>query len=419
MAKFRIEGGHPLNGIIKTAGNKNAALPIIAATALTTETCLLKNVPEIRDVHVMLNLLRNLGKTVSRIKSSVYEISGQIQNNRLPRDLAGNLRASILLIGGFLPVTKEIILPPPGGCVIGRRKMDTHFDVVKAFGGKVVLSEDDFILQASKLNPGHVLLMEASVTATGNALLLSSAIEGKSVIENAACEPHIADLCQVLVKMGAKIDGIGSNRLQIRGNTKLHGFEHSVVPDHIEAGTFAIASASLNSSLIIQDAVKSHLQMTILHLNRMNVKAEFKDDNTLSIQPSKLISRSGKIQVGVWPAFPTDLMSPMIVLATQAEGMTLCHDWMYESRMFFVDKLSIMGANIIQCDPHRVIVHGPTPLKGQELSSPDIRAGIALVIAAMIAHGTSIIDRAELIDRGYEQIDKRFSAIGAKIERIN
>ncbi len=419
MAKFRIEGGHPLSGTIKTAGNKNAALPIIAATALTAETCVLKNVPEIRDVHAMLNLLRNLGKTVTRVEPSVYEISGHIQGNRLTRELAGNLRASILLIGGLLPVTKEVVLPPPGGCVIGRRKVNTHFEVVQAFGGKVVSSEDDFILQASELTPARVLLTEASVTATGNALLLSATIEGESVIENAACEPHIADLCHVLIKMGAKIDGVGSNRLRIYGNARLHGFEHSVVPDHIEAGTFAVAAACLNSPLVIHDAVKAHLQMTVFHLKQMNVNAKFLDDNTLSLQPSKLISRSEKVQVGVWPAFPTDLMSPMIVLATQAEGMTLCHDWMYESRMFFVDKLSIMGANIIQCDPHRVIVHGPTPLKGQELSSPDIRAGIALVIAAMLAQGESIIDRAELIDRGYEQIDKRLSAIGAKIERLD
>ncbi|MHB2149113.1 UDP-N-acetylglucosamine 1-carboxyvinyltransferase [Calditrichota bacterium LG25] len=419
MARFLITGEQQLQGEIKTAGNKNAALPIIAATLLTEESCILRNMPEIRDVHAMLALLKSVGKKVERLEPNVYRISGGVNTRQLPYEMGTNLRASILFLGGLLPVTGEVHLPPPGGCVIGRRNLDAHFDVAASFGAQVEFDGNVYLFRAAGLLPAHIWLREASVTATANALLIAARTAGQSVIENAACEPHIGDLCSVLTKMGAQIKGIGSNKLQIIGRERLTGFEHDIVPDHIEAGTFAITAACLQSELVIHNALQEHLRMIAFHLQQMNVDLQFIDDRTLQIKPSKLISKAGKVQVGLWPGFPTDLMSPMIVLATQAQGMTLCHDWMYESRMFFIDKLSIMGANAILCDPHRVIVHGPARLKGQELSSPDIRAGIALLIAAMAARGQSVIDRIELIDRGYENIDLRLNKVGADIKRMD
>jgi UDP-N-acetylglucosamine 1-carboxyvinyltransferase len=418
MSKFVIEGGKSLKGEIYVAGNKNAALPIIAATVLTDETCVLENLPEIRDVHVMLELLKDIGKSVVRTSPMVYKISGSISKTEIDQKFASKLRASVLLLGAMLVKAKEVLLPPPGGCVIGRRNLNTHFEICEAFGSQVDIDDKGYRASVLKPHPGEIFLKEQSVTGTGNALLISSGIPGKTVIENAASEPHIGDLVNVLLKMGAEISGSGTNRLQINGVANLKGFQHRIVSDHIEAGTLAIAAACTQSELIIHEANKKHLVMTDFYLKQMNVKSEFIDEKTLQIKPSDLIARIKKIQVGLWPGFPTDLMSPFIVLATQTKGTTLCHDWMYESRMFFVDKLSIMGAEIVQCDPHRVIVTGPSKLRGQELSSPDIRAGIALVIAALSARGKSTIDRVELIDRGYMEIEKRLSGIGASIKRI-
>ena len=419
MSKFIIEGGKPLNGEIYIAGNKNAALPIIAATVLTDETCVLENLPEIRDVQVMLELLKDIGKKVERTGPMTYKISGSISKTKIDKKYASKLRASVLLLGAMLVKAKEVLLPPPGGCVIGRRNLDTHFEICEAFGGKISIDEEGYHASVLKPHPAEIFLKEQSVTGTGNALLIASGIPGKTVIENSASEPHIVDLVDVLSKMGANINGGGTNRLQINGNKNLKGFQHRIVADHIEAGTIAIAAACTHSELIIHEANKKHLVMTDFYLKQMNVNSEFLDEKTLLIKPSDLIAKIKKIQVGLWPGFPTDLMSPFIVLATQTKGTTLCHDWMYESRMFFVDKLSIMGAEIVQCDPHRVIVTGPSKLRGQELSSPDIRAGIALVIAALSAKGESVIDRVELIDRGYMEIEKRLGSIGASVKRVD
>ena len=419
MTKFIIEGQNPLRGEITVAGNKNSALPIIAATVLTDEECIIENLPAIRDVQVMLELLKDLGKNVKREAANVYRISGSINKINLDENLAGSLRASILYLSVILARAGEIEMPPPGGCVIGRRNTDSHFDVIEAFGAEIKTNEKSYTAQLTNPAPACIFFKEASVTATENAMLLASTIAGQTTIDNAACEPHVTDLACVLKKMGAVIEGEGSNRLRINGAKNLKGFQHRVMPDHIEAGTFAIAAACTKGELVIHDAYKEHLYMTEHYLRQMGVDLKFPDQRTLVVRPSKLVSGVKKIQVGLWPAFPTDLMSPMIVLATQAQGSTLCHDWMYESRMFFVDKLIIMGAEITQCDPHRVLVSGPTGLRGQELSSPDIRAGIALVIAALTAKGTSKIDRVELIDRGYEDIAVRFNSVGANIIRQN
>jgi UDP-N-acetylglucosamine 1-carboxyvinyltransferase len=418
MAKFVIKGGNALNGEITVAGNKNSALPIIAATVLTDQECVLQNVPRIRDVHVMLEILEGIGKNVEFKEKNTCVIKGDVSRSALQKSETGRLRASILYLGGLLMRTGEVYLPPPGGCVIGRRKLDSHFDVLEAFGAKLETDEDGFKAISSQMKPVTLFLKEASVTATENAMLIAAAVSGTSVIENAASEPHVADLGKVLIKMGADVSGLGTNRLQISGKKDLDGFTHSIMPDQIEAGTFAIAAACTGGELLIYEAEQEHLQMTNYFLEQMGVRFETPDDRTMRILPSKLVSKIKKIQVGLWPGFPTDLMSPMIVLATQAEGTTLCHDWMYESRMFFVDKLILMGANITQCDPHRVLVSGPTQLRGQELSSPDIRAGIALVIAALSAGGTSEINQVELVDRGYEDIDNRLKASGADIIRI-
>jgi UDP-N-acetylglucosamine 1-carboxyvinyltransferase len=308
-------------------------------------------------------------------------------------------------------------MTPPGGCVIGRRNVDSHFEVVEAFGGDLQIAEKKYTAVLLKPKGATIFLKETSVTATENAMLLAAGVAEKSIITNAAAEPHVDDLAQVLNKMGADVTGSGTNSITVSGTNSLHGFTHRIMPDHIEAGTFAIAAAATGGDLVIHDARREHLQITAYILDKMNVSCHFLDENNLHIKPSQLKSSIKKIQVGTWPGFPTDLMSPMIVLATQCEGVTLCHDWMYESRMFFVDKLIAMGAQITLCDPHRALVAGPTQLKGQRLSSPDIRAGVALVIAAISARGTSHIDNAELIDRGYENIVKRLNNIGAKITR--
>ena len=418
MSKFRIEGNTPLQGEITVAGNKNAALPIIAATVLTDELCHIDNLPDILDVQTMLTILRDLGKQVKIVGENAIEISGSINKNSIDEPLARRLRASILYLGGLLNRTGAVQIAPPGGCVIGRRNIDSHFDVFRSFGAAVTISEKKYQLQLGKTQPVKLFLKESSVTATENALIFAAALPETSIIENAASESHVADLCLVLKKMGAGIDGEGTNKLIVKGQKKLSGFRHTVVADHIEAGTFAIAAACTGGEITIHQAIKDHLIMCEYYLNMIGVQLHFPDQHTLQVNTSKLISKGLKYQTGLWPAFPTDLMSPMIVLATQAEGTTLCHDWMYESRMFFVDKLIVMGAQITQCDPHRVLVSGPTKLRGQELSSPDIRAGIALVIAALTANGTSIIDRAELIDRGYENITTRLQNLGATIERL-
>ncbi len=418
MSKFIIEGDHPLQGEITVAGNKNAALPIIAATVLTDEECLLENVPDIRDVHAMLDILRDLGKEVEALSANCYRITGAVRHTTPSRERVQRLRASILYLGALLGKAGEARIAPPGGCVIGRRHVSPHFEALRALGAEITITEEYYEATVQQRKAATAFLTEASVTATENALLFAAASPREMHIENAACEPHVADLARVLEKMGATIQGIGSNRLRIVGTEQLRGFRHRLVTDHIETGTFAILAACTGSEITIRCAGREHNRMVDYYLKRMGVGLHYSGDGErLRVKPGKLVAPGVKIQVGLWPNFPTDLMSPMICLATQAEGTTLCHDWMFESRMFFVDKLIIMGANITLCDPHRALVTGPTRLRGQNLTSPDIRAGIALVIAALSARRTSVIDNAELVDRGYENIVGRLQALGAHITR--
>ena len=420
MSKFVIRGGIPLHGEVTIAGNKNAALPIIAATVLTDAPCTLENVPDIRDVDAILDIVENLGKKVKRIAPNTVEISGTVRSSHPADELARRLRASILFMGALLAKTGEAFMAPPGGCVIGRRGLESHFAAFEKMGAKVELRDNVYYVSGKNESPVTVYLPEPSVTATENILLVAASLESETTIYNAACEPHISDLAHVLVKMGARIEGIDSNRLKIQGTKKPGGFTHRIVPDYIETGTFSIAAAATNGIIRMHDVRQEQMVMTDYHLKKLAVNSNYKNEHELEVKRAAvppMLSR--KVQVGPWPGFPTDLMSPLIVLATQIAGTTLSHDWMFESRMFFVDKLIVMGAEVTLCDPHRGLVTGATPLRGQNLSSPDIRAGIALVIAALAARGESVIDRAELVDRGYENIVERLQKLGGDIERMD
>lgn len=418
MAKFIIEGGVPLKGTIRAAANKNAVLPIMAACLLTENECVLENVPKIGDVLVLGSIMKGLGVKVEGLGTETLRIkAGSIKSSRLEPSLVAKLRASILLMGPLLSRVGEARMRHPGGCLIGRRAVGTHFDALSALGAKIMVGEEDYEAEIKKPKGANIFLDEVSVTATENALLLAARIPGKTVIENAASEPHVQDLCQMLSKMGVKINGIGTNKLEVFGKKKLSGIRHRISSDNIEVGTLAIAAAVTGGRIKIQEAIREHLRMPLLYLNRMGVKTRFVGEDVLEVWPEKLVAPGRKVQTRPWPGFPTDLMSPLIVLGTQAKGATLFHDWMFESRMFFVDKLITMGADIILCDPHRVLVNGPTKLRGKNLVSPDIRAGIALLVAALCARGESQIEGAELIERGFEEVDSRFASLGAKIKR--
>jgi len=417
MAKLEINGGKKLSGKIKVAGNKNSVLPIMAASLLTKEVSTIENIPEISDVEVMSDLLKLSGARVVKTKNKITISPKNIKEVEFPRVLTAKLRASVVLLGAILSRIGKIKMGYPGGDIIGRRSLDAHLQVLRSLGAKVDVENDQIIASVAKFKGAEIFLQEASVTATENALIAASLAEGKTIIKRAATEPHIVDLCLFLVKMGADIDGIGSNTISVTGVQKLFGANHVVRPDHIEVGTFAILAATASKRIEISPIIREDLDMILLTLKNFGVDFQLEDDK-LIVKASKLKSQE-KVVTDVWPGFPTDLMAPMIVLATQAEGMTILHDWMYESRMFFVDKLLSMGAKVEIADPHRVFVYGPSKLRGQRLDTPDIRAGIALVIAALIAKGKSTIERADLIERGYENIVDRLTTLGAQVKKIS
>lgn len=418
MSKFIIQGGMPLRGKIKTAGNKNAVLPCMAAGLLTSEPVILENVPQIRDVEVMSRILQSYGVKIEKIeKDSLKLQSDKLTAVTVDQNIIEKLRASVLLLGPLLARFGEISLFHPGGDIIGKRSIDTHLQALKKLGAQFETRDELYIGKAAKLKGTEVFLDESSVTATENILLAASLSTETTVIKNAACEPHVVCLCEMLAKMGTDITGAGSNIITIKGSSTLHGTKHSIRPDHIETGTWIITAAATGSEIEIENCVQEDMEMITTYFNRMNVKLSWKNTTTLLVKPSKL-KAIPKIDANVWPGFPTDLISPAIVLATQASGSTLVHDWMYEGRMFFVDKLIRMGANIVISDPHRVVVSGPTKLFGRDIISPDIRAGMALVIASLCAHGSSTIHRIELIERGYEKVDERLKKLGAKIEKV-
>jgi UDP-N-acetylglucosamine 1-carboxyvinyltransferase len=427
MGTFIIEGGVPLRGETRPSGNKNAALPLLAATLLTDQPVILHNVPDIGDVHTMRALLESLGVQVRDVGLHSWKLEArQVRNADLDPQLCRKIRASILIAGPMLGRTGEISLPPPGGDVIGRRRVDTHFLALQAMGAQVEYRAREFYLHAPKgLQGADVLLDEASVTATENAICAAVTARGETVIRNAASEPHVQELCQFLNRLGAKIENIGSNTLHIHGVERLGGGEFTIGPDYLEVVSFIGAAAVTGGEIRIRDAHPQHLDMIRLVFRRLGVEWQVQDGDILvpADQKMEIVPDLGgaipQISVMPWPAFPTDLMSIAIVVATQARGSVLFHDWMYPSRMFFTDKLVSMGARITLCDPHRCIVQGPNRLVGEELESPDIRAGMALVLAALAAEGKSQIRNIGQIERGYERIDEKLRALGALIERLD
>jgi UDP-N-acetylglucosamine 1-carboxyvinyltransferase len=426
MEKFVIEGGVPLSGTVVPAGNKNAALPLLACSLLTEEQVVLHNVPRIRDVEAMLRLLADLGVKVDwRDDNTVVLQADDVVKTDVAPELAERIRASVLVGGPLLARLGGALLPPPGGDVIGRRRLDPHLDAFRALGATVEADRDIRLkAPAHGLNATDFFMDEPSVMATENALMAAALIEGTTVIRNAASEPHVQDVARMLNKMGAAIEGIGSNVMHVHGLERLGGCEHTVSPDHIEIASFMALAGVTGGELRIKGCVSDDLRMIRLAFKRLGLRSEMVDGDVMVPGGQKLVVErdagdyQSKIEDGPWPAFPADLTSIAVALATQSEGSVLIFEKMFENRLFFVDKLISMGAEITICDPHRAIVIGPRRLRGQRLSSPDIRAGMAMLIAALCADGRSEIHNIREIDRGYERIDERLRELGADIERV-
>lgn len=424
MSRFIIKGGKRLSGYHKVPGNKNAVLPMLAACVLTDEPVRLQNIPLIEDVRTMLNILEDLGVSIELKAHSVTLCAKGLNKNRLSVELCRKVRTSILFAGPMAARHGRVTLFPPGGDVIGRRRLDTHFDGLRELGIHVRRKKHYTFLRYN-LHGAHILLDEASVTATENIVMAAVLAKGTTTIFNAACEPHVQDLCIMLNKMGAKITGVGTNFLRIKGVKSLSGVNHSVAPDYIDTASFIAAATLTGGSLKIDGLQKDQLEVIAKPFWKLGIRWTTKG-RTLYLpfaQKFQVHDDFGqaipKIEDGPWPNFPSDLMSVAIVLATQAYGTILFFEKMFESRMYFVDRLIEMGARIIQCDPHRVIVTGPSRLNGTHMSSPDIRAGMALLLAALCAEGESVIDNAQVIDRGYECVDHELQKLGADITRIN
>lgn len=426
MDKFIIQGGRQLHGDVTPSGNKNAALPLLAACLLTKEPVILHNLPEIRDVQAMRELLQSLGVQVEAINNHTWRVQAQeVCPADLDPDLCARIRASILLAGPMTARAGELLLPPPGGDIIGQRRVDTHTLALRALGAHAEFDRANrlFRFRADSLTGANILLDEASVTATENAIMAAVTAKGTTILRNAASEPHIQELCLFLNVLGGQIENIGSNTLTIHGVPCLNGGEFTIGPDYLEVVSFIGAAVVTRSTIRIRQAGVQYLDMVRLVFHRMGVEWETEDDDIIVPHKQKLVIEPDlgeaipEIKVNTWPAFPTDLMSIAIVMATQARGSMLFHDWMYRSRMFFIDKLSGMGAQLVLCDPHRCIVQGPSTLYGEKMESPDIRAGMALVLAALAAEGKSVIRNVGQIDRGYERIDEKLRTLGAQITR--
>ena len=423
MPSFLVEGGQRLAGTIRPAGNKNAALPALAATLLTAEEVVLENVPRIRDVETLMEILRSLGATVEWMDGNeVRVVAAGVDGGRPDPEMAKEIRASILLAGPLLARFGSVALGPPGGDVIGRRRLDTHFLALEALGGERG-TEHGFEMTSRGLRGADLFLDEPSVTGTENAVMAAVLARGRTLIRNAAAEPHVQDLCNLLNQMGGRIRGIGTHILEIEGVEELHGTRFRLGADHIETGSFIGLAAVTRSEITIEDAPLTHLDSTLLGLGRLGIRCSARGsslvvhgDRELQVQ-ADAFNHVPKVDDGPWPAFPADLTSIALVAATQCSGTVLIHEKMFESRMYFTDKLVGMGAQIILCDPHRAVVVGPSPLRGGVLESPDIRAGMAMLIAALGAQGESRIRNIGQIERGYEHIDTRLRALGARITR--
>ncbi len=425
MSSFLIEGGHRLGGEIAVAGNKNAALPMLAATLLTDEPVRLENVPEIRDVQTMRAALEDLGAVVTTDAGRNTVQAARLRSTAPNPEICARMRASVLLAGPLLARAGVAELPAPGGDRIGRRPLDAHVRALTALGVKVEVLKDRYVMRAPRrLVGGEIFLDEMSVTATENALMAAVLAKGTTVIHNAASEPHVQDLCRMLEGMGAHLEGIGTNVLTIEGVERLRGGTARVGPDYVEVGSFIALAAVTGSELWIRGALPNQHRVTASAYGKLGLQWEAHGDDIFVPAGQELVVKDGlhgavpRLHEAPWPGFPPDLTSIALVLATQARGTVLIHGWMYESRLYWVDRLIAMGAKVIVCDPHRAVVIGPAKLYGQTVSSPDIRAGMALLIAALAAEGNSTIQNAQQIDRGYQQIDERLRSIGARIERV-
>lgn len=422
--QYIVEGGQRLQGAIRPSGNKNAALPILAASLLTDQPVELHNVPRIRDMETLVELVRSTGASCEWTATNSLRVhAAQLHSGNLDPVLCARIRASILLAAPLLARLGSVEFSPPGGDVIGRRRIDTHFNVLGALGAEHELGER-YRFHTQRLVGSDVFLDEPSVTATENALMAAVAAKGRTVLRNAASEPHVQDLAHFLVSLGARIKGIGSNVYTIEGGAALGGASHRIGADHIEVGSFIGLAAVTRSELRIEDAGIEHLRSTLLGFERLGIRCE-RDGDALIVPAEQerrihndLGGHVAKLEDQPWPAFPADTMSIALVTATQCEGMILFHEKMFESRLFFTDKLVSMGARIVLCDPHRAIVSGPTALRGGTVESPDIRAGMAMLLAALCAEGTSIISNAQQIERGYERLEERLGALGARIRRV-
>jgi UDP-N-acetylglucosamine 1-carboxyvinyltransferase len=422
---FVVEGGRPVTGSVRVSGNKNEALPALAATLLAPGTTTLSNLPRISDVATLLEILERLGVTPSRGQDGTMQLDGAgLEGHEPSLELGRTIRGSFLLAPGLLHRTGRARLPRPGGDRIGRRRIDTHLHALELLGAHVETGERDYLLSLEgRFRGGDIFLDEASVMATENAVMAASVAQGRTRIGNAASEPHVQGLCRMLVAMGANITGVGTNRLEIEGVRDLRPAEHCIGPDHIEVGSFIAIAAMTGGELRITGVEPDDLRMMLMVFARLGVETVLEGSELLVHAKQELVIRDDrggaipKVDDAPWPGFPSDLSSIALVLATQAQGTVLIHEKMFENRLFFVDRLIAMGARVVLCDPHRAIVTGPTELVGDTITSPDIRAGMALLAAALCARGRSVIMNAHQVDRGYEEIDVRLRSLGAEIQR--
>lgn len=416
MERYIINGKKPLNGNISVFGDKNTALKLIPSTILSTEKCIIENIPSITDVVIMLQIMTDLGCKITNLGNSAYEFDcSNINKTSIDPILARKLRASTVLIGPILARFGEVTFPHPGGCIIGKRPIDIHLDAFRKFGAEITSNEDEFVIKVKKLTANKIVPHLVSVTGTENIIMAAVLAEGQTIIEYAACEPSITSLCEFLIKRGAKIEGAGSPRIVINGVKSLTGSSTKVIPDRIEAGTFIILGALGGGEITISNCNPSHLEVFLEMLKNVGVNFD-RNDTSISVKHGDhYIAKN--MTTNPYPGFPTDLQAPYTLLMTQSTGISMIHETIFEGRLNYTEWLNTMGANIITCDPHRVIVSGPTPLHGKKIVSPDIRAGISLVMAALIAEGQSQIDNIELVDRGYADLDERLAKLGASIER--
>lgn len=419
MGKLIIQGKKKLQGRIRAGGSKNAALALIPAALLAESPVTLTNVPVIRDVDVMLQMAEKLGVKVEGRGTETVTIDPTGLNGFfLDPELSAKVRASVIFAAPLLVRFGQAIITPPGGDQIGERLLDTHFAMLNNLGIVIKKKDGQYELKWTRRKAGNIFLEEPSVTATEMALILASSLTGSIKLENVACEPHVADIANFLGKMGVDLNGAGSNVISLTGKRSLKGVEHRIIPDHIDGATFAIAAAICGGEVEIEDCRWEDYRMILNYFQGMKMDIAWERGNLLKVRPAKLKAMRKRFKTQIWPGFPTDLMSPFIVLATQAEGTVLCHDWMYEWRIFFVDDLISMGANVFIADPHRVVVTGPASLHGEKLFCKDLRAGMSVVLAALCAEGESEIDNIEMVERGYEKIVERLTSLGASVRKV-